>query len=369
MRRPLGEGGIVVAKIGSSSLTTAGLAINGDAVTQVVRQVADTWRAGHPTVLVTSGAVAAGLGALGASKRPADVPGLQVAAAVGQGRLMEKYSRAFAAEGMVAGQILLTKSVLADREQYLHSRQALERMLEDGVVPIVNENDTVAVEELRLGDNDRMAALVAHLVHAKLLVLLTDTAGLLTADPRVDESATLLSEISHTDRLLDELSRARSGPIGSGGIGSKVAAARMAAWSGVPTVIGPASDTEAISKAIAGLDFGTWVDPRHERLPARKLWIAFGQPSEGTLAIDDGAVTALSANGRSLLAVGVKGVSGHFTPGAAVEVTTLDGGFVGKGIARTSSAALAQAIDGVPEPGQVVIHRDDLVVMYEEVHS
>ena len=190
MRRILSPDGIVVAKIGSSSLTTAGLTINDDRVFQVVRQVAASWRSGHPTVLVTSGAVAAGLGALGATRRPSDVPGLQVAAAVGQGRLMERYTRAFAAEGRVAGQILLTKSVLADRDQYLHARQALERMLEDGVVPIVNENDTVAVEELRLGDNDRMAALVAHLVRAELLVLLTDTAGLLSADPRVDDSAT-----------------------------------------------------------------------------------------------------------------------------------------------------------------------------------
>lgn len=367
MRRTLSPGGVVVAKIGSSSLTTAGLTINDERVSRVVRQVAASWRSGHPTVLVTSGAVAAGLGALGATRRPSDVPGLQVAAAVGQGRLMERYTRAFATEGRVAGQILLTKSVLADRDQYLHARQALERMLEDGVVPIVNENDTVAVEELRLGDNDRMAALVAHLVQAEILVLLTDTAGLLTADPRVDESATLLSEISHTDELLDELSRAPSGPIGSGGIGSKVAAARMAAWSGIPTVIGPASDDDAISKAVTGAEFGTWVDPRSRRLPARKLWIAFGQPSEGSVVIDDGAVTALTADGRSLLAVGVRRVQGGFRPGAAIEITALDGGFVGKGISRISSTDLVAAIgDGGAEQGQVVVHRDDLVVMYED---
>ena len=363
MRRPVAPGGVVVAKIGSSSLTSNGLRVNDEAIERIVRQVSDSWRAGHPTVLVTSAAVAAGLGELGLTTRPSDVPSLQVAAAVGQGRLMERYSRAFSDEGMVAGQILLTKSVLADREQYLHARQALQRMLALGVVPIANENDTVAVEELRLGDNDRMAALVAHLVGAQLLVLLTDTAGLLSADPRVSEDATLLSEISHQDRLLDELAGARSGPLGSGGVGSKIAAARMAAWSGVPTVIGPSRLPDALARAVAGDEVGTWVEPRRDRIPARKLWIAFGQPSEGTLSIDDGARVALLDDGRSLLAVGVRRVHGEFAAGSAVEIHGSDGSLVGKGIARLAAVDLARAIGDGPEPGLVVIHRDDLVVL------
>lgn len=364
MRHRVAPGGVVVAKIGSSSLTSDGLRVNDEAIERISRQVSDCWRAGHPTVLVTSAAVAAGLGELGLAARPTDVPSLQVAAAVGQGKLMERYSKAFSGEGMVAGQILLTKSVLADREQYLHARQALHRMLALGVVPIVNENDTVAVEELRLGDNDRMAALVAHLVGAQLLVLLTDTAGLLSADPRVAEDATLLSEISHQDRLLDELAVARAGPLGSGGVGSKIAAARMAAWSGVPTVIGPSRTSDALARAIAGEDVGTWVEPRRERIPARKLWIAFGQPSEGTVSIDDGARVALLDNGRSLLAVGVRRVHGDFAAGSAVEIHGPDGSLVGKGITRLAAADLAQAIvgDGA-ESGLVVVHRDDLVVL------
>ena len=364
MRRPVAPGGVVVAKIGSSSLTSDGLRVNDEAIGRIARQVSDSWRAGHPTVLVTSAAVAAGLGELGLTARPTDVPSLQVAAAVGQGRLMERYSKAFSEEGMVAGQILLTKSVLADREQYLHARQALQRMLALGVVPIANENDTVAVEELRLGDNDRMAALVAHLVGAQLLVLLTDTAGLLSADPRVAEDATLLGEISHQDRLLDELSGARSGPLGSGGVGSKIAAARMAAWSGVPTVIGPARMPDALARAVAGEDVGTWVEPRRDRIPARKLWIAFGQPSEGTLSIDDGARVALLDNGRSLLAVGVRRVHGDFAAGSAVEIHGPDGALVGKGIARLAATELSRALGGDgPESGLVVVHRDDLVVL------
>ena len=364
MRHPVAPGGVVVAKIGSSSLTADGLRINDDAVGRIVRQVSESWRAGHPTVLVTSAAVAAGIGALGLSARPTDVPSLQVAASVGQGRLMERYSRAFSEEGMVAGQILLTKAVLADREQYLHARQALQRMLALGVVPIANENDTVAVEELRLGDNDRMAALVAHLVRAELLVLLTDTAGLLSADPRVAEDATLLSEISHQDRLLDQLVGADSGPLGSGGVGSKVAAARMAAWSGVPTVIGSSHMPDGLARAIAGEDVGTWVEPRRERIPARKLWIAFGQPSEGTITVDDGAREALLDKGRSLLAVGVRRVDGGFNSGSAVEILAADGTLVGKGVVRIAARDLIDAIsDEGSGPGLVVIHRDDLVVL------
>ena len=364
MRHATARGGVVVAKIGSSSLTNDGLSLNDEAIGRIVRQVSDSWRAGYPTVLVTSAAVAAGLGAMGRTARPPDVPSLQVAAAVGQGRLMERYSRAFAEQGMMAGQILLTKSVLADREQYLHARQALERMLAERVVPIVNENDTVAVEELRLGDNDRMAALVAHLVRAELLVLLTDTAGLLSADPRVDETATLLSEISHTDQLLDDLMGAKSGPLGSGGVGSKIAAARMAAWSGVPTVIGPSRMDDALARAVAGEEVGTWVDPRRERIPARKLWIAFGQPSEGAVSIDEGARVALQENGRSLLGVGVRKVHGGFDLGSAVEILGSDGELVGKGIVRVSASDLVRAISGDgPEPGLVVVHRDDLVVL------
>jgi glutamate 5-kinase len=364
VRRPVSRDGVVVAKIGSSSLTTDGLRINDEAIGRIARQVSECWRAGHPTVLVTSAAVAAGLGELGLSARPTDVPSLQVAAAVGQGRLMERYSRAFSAEGMVAGQILLTKSVLADREQYLHARQALHRMLSVGVVPIVNENDTVAVEELRIGDNDRMAALVAHLVTAELLVLLTDTAGLLSADPRVASDATLLGEISHQDHLLDELAEARSGPLGSGGVGSKIAAARMAAWSGVPTVIGPSHMPDTLARALAGEDVGTWVEPRSERIPARKLWIAFGQPSEGSVSIDDGARVALLDYGRSLLAVGVRSVNGDFDAGSAVEILGPDGSLVGKGIARLAAVDLSRAVGGDgPEAGLVVVHRDDLVVL------
>jgi glutamate 5-kinase len=363
MRHALTPSAPVVVKIGSSSLTQD-QGIDLQALGRVVQQVAHSWAVGRPTVLVTSGAVAAGLPAMGLSSRPREVADLQVAAAVGQSRLMAHYTQAFAFHGMVVGQVLLTKSVLADREQYLHARAAIGRMLNQRIVPIVNENDTVAVEELRLGDNDRLAALVSHLVSAGLLVLLTDTAGFHTSDPRRDTNAELLSAVRHTDEILDRLAAGGAGPLGSGGIATKVAAARMAAWSGIPTVVAPASDPQAVRKAVGGEEVGTWVDPHETRLPARKLWIAFGQPSEGVIEVDEGAVSALVSGGRSLLPVGVAGVEGSFAMGAAVEVCAPSGTVIAKGVTRMSAADL-RSVAGLrsEEAGGEAIHRDDLVVL------
>lgn len=363
MRRPIEPGAVTVLKVGSSSLTGSGSGLDPVLISRAVAQVDAFWNAGHPTVLVTSAAVAAGLPALGLKTRPADVPGLQAAAAVGQGRLMERYTAEFEARGRVAGQVLLTKSVLGDREQYLHARAALGRMLELGIVPVVNENDTVAVEELRLGDNDRLAALVSHLVRADLLLLLTDTPGLLTADPRLSGEAELLSAVRHTDEILDRLAHGRSGPLGSGGIHTKVAAARMAAWSGIPTVVANAGEPDVINRVIAGEEIGTWVEPQPSRLPARKLWIAFGQPSDGRLWIDDGAVKAIVERDTSLLPVGVTGVDGEFSPGAAVEVVSAAGELVAKGITRHSSAHLRSHMGRRAGDDGEAINRDDLVVL------
>lgn len=363
MRHPIANGRPIVVKVGSSSLT-GGDGIDETAIARVVEQVAAAWNSGRPVVLVTSGAVAAGLPALGLVSRPSEVVDLQVAAAVGQGRLMARYIDAFARHGIVAGQVLLTKAVLGDRDQYLHARQALARMLTQRIVPIVNENDTVAVEELKIGDNDRLAAMVSHLVSAGLLVLLTDTPGLLTSDPRVDVSAELLSAVRHTDEILDRLAAGGAGPLGSGGIATKVAAARMAAWSGVPTVVASASDPEAVHKAVEGVEIGTWVGPQAARLPARKLWIAFGQPAEGTVAIDAGAVHAIVEAGRSLLPVGVTGVDGSFSQGSAIEITGPSGAVIAKGVTRLGSGELAR-VAGLRSDvaGGEVVHRDDLVVL------
>ena len=365
MRRPALANAPVVVKIGSSSLAPATGGLDDAAVRRIVNQVDALWAAGHPAVLVTSGAVAAGLPALGLVERPRDVPGLQVAAAVGQGRLMERYFREFGELGRVAGQVLLTRDILAHRAQYLHAREALERMLSLGVVPVVNENDTVVVDELKLGDNDRLAAIVSHLVGAGMLVILTDTEGLYSDDPRLADGAELITAVRHTDQVLDDLwKRSRAGVLGSGGVATKVAAARMAAWSGIPTVIADAASPDGALRAVAGEEVGTWVEPHESRLNARKLWIAFGLPSEGTLWIDAGAARALTEHGRSLLVVGVVSVEGSFERGAAVEIVREGGAFIGKGIAGLGAAELT-TVRGMhsSQAGGAAVHRDDLVVL------
>lgn len=364
MRRALAPGARMVVKVGSSSLVSADGLLDPTMITEVSRQVARACGGGHPTVLVTSGAVAAGLPALGRRSRPQDLAELQVAAAVGQGQLMARYSTALAAEGFVAGQVLLTKDVLANRGQYLNARRALDRMLSERIVPVVNENDTVAVEELKLGDNDRLAALVAHLVGAGLLLILTDTAGLFSEDPR-SRDGELLAAVGHTDEILDRVARGGAGPLGSGGVATKVAAARMAAWSGIPTVIASAAEPDVVNRVAAGESLGTWVQPGVRRLPARKLWIAFGQPSEGRIGVDDGAVSALVDRGASLLPVGVFEVEGRFDRGAAVEVFDADGRMVAKGITQLSATEIRRTLgrrSGSDLPDEV-IHRDDLVVL------
>ena len=362
MRRRVPQGKTVVVKVGSSSLTHAEGGLDPDSVVAVVEHVGGLWAKGYPTALVSSGAVAAGIPVLGA--RPTDLPGFQVAAAVGQSRLMERYAARFNALGLTAGQVLLTKDVLANRPQYLNARETLTRMLALGVVPIVNENDSVGVEELRFGDNDRLAAVVSHLAGADMLVMLTDTSGLYSGDPREDDAAELISAIKHTDEALDEVVRGAPGPLGSGGVATKVAAARMAAWSGVPTVIADARERDVVMRAVAGEDVGTWIDPRPSSLPARKLWIAFGQPAEGSVEVDSGAARALVERNTSLLAVGVTSVQGVFDEGAAVEVNDPHGALIGKGLSRFSSDDLSRVAGRHSSAGGgEVIHRDNLVVL------
>jgi glutamate 5-kinase len=353
----------VVVKAGSSSLVKDTGALDPEGLELAVSHVAGMWREGHPTLLVSSGAVAAGLPALGLSGRPRDVPGLQAAAAVGQGLLMERYAALFKAEGMVVGQVLLTKDVLANRAQYLNARNTLERMLSLGVVPIVNENDTVVVDEFRLGGNDELAAIVSHLVTAGILVILTDTGGIYSGDPRTMDDVELLSAVDSGDAALDDISSGLPGPFGSGGAATKVLAARMAAWSGIPTVIASAREPAVVSRATAGEAVGTWITPHGSRLPARKLWIAFGLPAEGSLAVDAGAARALLDGKRSLLAVGITQVLGSFNSDSAVEITNPEGAVIGKGLVSMSADEVEQSIGRHSSEVGVVVHRDDLVVL------
>ncbi|MGH8916358.1 MAG: glutamate 5-kinase [Acidimicrobiia bacterium] len=363
-RHRIAPGLPVVVKAGSSSLVLESGGLDPESLHRTVDHVAGLWDAGHPALLVSSGSVAAGLPALRLGRRPKDVPGLQAAAAVGQGLLMERYAALFKQRGLVVGQVLLTKDLFASRVQYLHARDALERMLSLRVVPIVNENDTVVVGERRLGDNDRLAAIVSHLVSAGLLVILTDTGGIYTGDPRTVEDAELLSAVHSTDIALDQVAIGASGPFGSGGPATKVAAARMAAWSGIPTVIAAAREPDVVARAVAGEDVGTWVTPHHGKLPARKLWIAFGQPAEGRVNVDPGATRALLDGGKSLLAVGITSVEGDFVAESAVDVAGSEGSLIGKGLVAMSADQMRSAVGRhSSEVGGVVIHRDDFVLL------
>lgn len=364
MRRSAPQGSTVVIKVGSSSLALAEGGIDPVSIKRTIDQVISAREAGFKPVLVTSGAVAAALPSLGLRSRPSDLPGLQAAAAVGQGLLMHHYAAGFADHGVVVGQVLLTREVFANRSQNLHARDALNRMTSSGVIPIINENDTVTVDELRFGDNDRLAALVCHVVDASLLVLLTDTAGLFRDDPRLNSSAELVTAVQHNDRLLDELDRATGrGVFGSGGVASKIAAARMAAWSGVPTVIADASVSDVIEDALAGADTGTWIEPHPSSLSARKLWIAFGSPRKGNVTIDEGAAAAVTAGGRSLLPVGVVSIDGHFDVDDAIGLVDGEGRVLAKGLARMDSRSVEEAAGQHSSlVGGEVVHRDDMVV-------
>ena len=360
----------VVVTIGSSSITDDAGAIAVDAVAKLCDEIHAARAAGHRVVLVTSGAIAAGLPTIGLTRQQApDLATLQAVSAVGQSRLMRVYDDLFGARGIVSGQILIAPLDFMERSQYLHARSTITRLLELGVVPVVNENDALADDEIRFGDNDRIAALVAHLVSADLLLMLTDAPGLFTADPRLDASASLIEEIVEVDAELEAVAGGAGTSRGSGGMASKLAAAKIAAWSGVRAVIAGAGRPGVLADAIGGAPgVGTVVRPRDKRLPARKLWIAFAVGSSGTVVVDDGARAALVGRNVSLLAAGVRSVTGGFQRDDAVELAGLDGRIFAKGLVRLGAGEL-RAIAGrrtadLPEgtPHEVV-HRDDLVVL------
>jgi glutamate 5-kinase len=362
----------VVVKIGSSSLTTAQGDIDDRAIAKVCDEITLVRAAGDRVVVVTSGAVAAGLPMLGygLGARPRDPESLRAASAVGQSSLMRIWEQALGTHGLVAGQVLLAPTDFMFRRRYLTARGTMTRLLELGVVPVVNENDAVADDEIRFpGDNDRLSALVAHLVDARLLVLLTDAPGFFTADPRRDSSASLIEEIVEIDHELEAAAGGAGSSVGRGGMASKLAAAKMGTWSGVETVIAAASRPEVLVDAAAGRPgVGSVFRPREGRLAARKLWIAFAVPAAGRVVVDAGARRALEHGQRSLLPAGVTGCAGRFGAEDAVEIADPEGQVFAKGIVRWSSADLAhyaghQTVDLPGHLAHEVVHRDDLVVV------
>src|ERR1700722_6736156 len=330
-----GEMRRVVVKIGSSSVAGADGTVDTSVVNSLCDEVVALREKGWLVILVTSGAIATGWAAMGGGERPSDLATLQAVSAVGQHRLMRVYDDAFGQRGMVAGQVLMAPLDFVHRQQYLHARQTLTRLLELGVVPVVNENDATSDDEIRFGDNDRLAALVAHLISADMLVLLTDTPGLLSADPRLGLEVSLIDEVVEIDHELERVAGGPGGQMGSGGMASKLAAAKMATWSGVGAVIADASRPGVVQAAVAGVPgVGTVFKPMSRKLSARKLWIAFAVGSAGTLEVDEGARLAIVEREASLLPAGVVGVRGHFQPDDAVEIAGPDGHVFAKGLVR-----------------------------------
>lgn len=360
----------IVVKLGTTTVTEPSGEADRRTVGRLCGEIAALRSEGHRVVVVTSGAIAVGWAAMGDGQvRPSDPAILQAVSAVGQPILMKVWQEELTPHHLRAAQVLLASLDFGHRQQYLHARGTLGRLLELGAVPIVNENDPVADDEIRFGDNDRLSALVAHLVRADLLVLLTDTAGLFTADPRSVSGASLIEEVVEIDSQLEAVAGGPGSDAASGGMASKLAAAKMATWSGVTAIIADGRRPGVLrSAAEADAGVGTLFRSRAVRLPARKLWIAFALPARGRITVDEGARRALVEGGRSLLPAGVTGVAGHFDPEDAVEVVGPGGEVFAKGLARHPSSRRADWVgrqsaelpDDLPFE---VIHRDDLVVL------
>jgi len=360
----------LVAKLGSSIVAAEGGELRTDVLDSVCAQVASLERAGESVVMVTSGAIARGMRLLGLAARPRAMDELQAASAVGQGDLFRAYESRLVGQEVRAAQVLLTASDVAARTNYLNARRTLVRLLEWGVVPVVNENDTTSTDEITFGDNDFLAAQVAILLDARLLVLLTDIDGLHTTDPRRSDEAELVRAVGHYSELQAIEIGDRTSPFGLGGMRSKVAAAEMAGEAGIAAVICNGTVHGTLAEAAAGQDVGTRFAPQPARASSFKLWLKHAKPPRGRVRVDAGAARVLRERGSSLLPVGVTDVEGRFDAGDAVEIV-VDGEVVGKGIANYSSAELAR-IKGLksaevrelmPHAADEAVHRDNFVLV------
>ena len=365
----------IVAKFGTSLLTAGSTRLNMARMTDLVAQVAQLHKQGVEVVIVTSGAIAAGREKLGLTKKAKGVALKQVLASVGQGLLMNVYGRLFEQYDITVGQALLTKSVLVDRAGYLNARNTLLALLEMGVIPIVNENDVVAVDEIRearFGDNDNLSAMVANLIDADLLCILTDIDGLYTADPKHDPTAKLIPLVAKIDEKIDALVSGSTSGLGTGGMVTKIEAARLATESGVTVVIANGSEKDVLDRMAACEAIGTRFLPVKNKLDSRERWLLSGLSTKGKLTVDDGAARALKKNNCSLLAAGISQVEGNFQRGDIVDICDLRGVKLGSGITNYTSDEV-HAIKGAHsknindllgyDSGSEVVHRNNLVIL------
>lgn len=365
----------MVVKIGSSTVTEPGTGVNRPFIARLVHEAVELRSLGWNLVVVSSGAIACGAPVLGFSTRPADMPSLQACASVGQCVLSAAYDEEFRACGLATSLVLLTRHDTARRQSYLHARDALTRLVELGVVPVVNENDTVSVDEIRFGDNDTLAALVACLVSADLCVTLSDIEGLYTANPSIDPNARFVPRVEKIDAAIIASAGDSSSAVGTGGMITKIRSSRILMTAGIPSVICSGADEGALARLARGEQVGTLFVPPHARtdIAPRKLWIALGDAAHGSVTVDDGAARALVERGSSLLPVGITAVEGQFEAGDVLDVRDAGGFVLARGIAEAGSDELQLAAGRQQREiagnhllqalaGRPAIHRDNLIV-------
>lgn len=364
---------LVVVKVGSSTLVNANGALDRSYIKNLCDQVSNLITAGHKPIIVSSGAAAVGRERLGFSSRPSDIPSLQACAAAGQAALTEAYAVVLAEHAIPCAQVLLTRRDVVDREGYLNARNTFERLLALGAVPVVNENDTVSVAEFAFGDNDMLGAIVSALVGADLYVICSDVEGLYTANPQSDPTATLVEHVERIDAEVSQMAGGSGSSFGTGGMASKLRAARAMLVAGIPTVICQGKEERVVERVVAGEAVGTRFEAPEgsSHGTARKMWIGLAEMPQGSLVLDEGACRAVLERGASILPVGVIRSEGTFTTGDVVNVLSEQGNLLGRGVTRYSSEDIARVhglkLDVIarfmPEKeGQPAIHRDELLV-------
>ena len=370
-RQSLGEAKRIVVKVGSSTLTHSTGKLNLQGIEKLVRVLSDLANQGRQILLVTSGAVAAGMDRLGLKEKPKTIPEKQAAAAVGQGILMHTYEKLFGEYGQVVAQVLLTREDSVNRSRYANSRNTLMTLLSMGVVPVINENDAVAIDELKIGDNDTLSAMVASIVEADLLIILSDIEGLYTANPQTDPAATLIPEVADITPAVEALAGGPGTDKGTGGMHTKIQAAKIAVNSGVVMVIASGSRSGVVREVLSGAPVGTIFLPKVNRLQVRKRWLAFGARIRGAVTVDAGCEHAI-LRGASLLAAGITAVDGIFEHGNTVRILAAGGREIARGIANYNAAdtrrimgahtnEIAEILGG--KPYDEVIHRDNMVLL------
>ena len=362
----------IVVKVGTSTLTHPNGKLNFSRIEGLVRELADAVNAGKQILLVSSGAVGAGMDRLGWKEKPKTIPEKQAAAAVGQGILMHTYEKLFAEYGQVVAQVLLTREDSVNRRRYANSRNTLLTLLNIGVIPIINENDAVSIDELKIGDNDTLSANVAAIVDADVLIILSDVEGVYSANPQTDPQARLLPEIADVTPEVEAMCGGAGTMRGTGGMLTKMAAARMAMNSGIVMVIASGGRDGAVQSVLAGKPIGTLFPPRQNRLQFRKRWLAFGARIKGRLKVDKGCAQALLSNGSSLLAAGVKEVEGNFEQGSTVSILNPEGWEIARGLVNYSTDDVRKIMGAHTheiaeilghKPYDEVVHRDNLVLL------